>query len=80
MSTRPYTDAGWEDAGDLEPGDLILSLDGDYGVVESVVIVDETRPQGRSLLRPPPATEKGCPPQNSPPPCSRLRGYRGGVT
>ncbi len=38
-----YTDEGWEDAGDLQPGDLILSLDGDYGVVESVVIVDETQ-------------------------------------
>ena len=38
-----YTDAGWEDAGDLEPGDLILSLDGDYGVVDSVVIAAETQ-------------------------------------
>ena len=38
-----YTDAGWEDAGDLDPGDQILSLDGDYGVVDSVVIVDETQ-------------------------------------
>jgi hypothetical protein len=38
-----YTDAGWEDAGDLQPGDLILSLDGDYGVVDSVAIVAETQ-------------------------------------
>jgi len=38
-----YTDEGWEDAGDLQPGDLILSLDGDYGVVDSVVIADETQ-------------------------------------
>ena len=36
-----YTDDGWIDAGDLEPGDLILALDGDYGEVESVVIVAE---------------------------------------
>jgi hypothetical protein len=38
-----YTDEGWEDAGDLEPGDLILALDGDYGTVESIVIVAETQ-------------------------------------
>ena len=38
-----YTDVGWEDAGDLQPGDRILSLDGDYGVVDSVVIADETQ-------------------------------------
>jgi hypothetical protein len=38
-----YTDEGWTDAGDLEPGDLILALDGDYGTVESVVIADETQ-------------------------------------
>lgn len=38
-----YTDSGWEDAGDLKPGDLILSLDGDYGVVESVFIAAETQ-------------------------------------
>ncbi|MEO0564974.1 MAG: polymorphic toxin-type HINT domain-containing protein, partial [Chloroflexota bacterium] len=38
-----YTDAGWQDAGDLQPGDLILSLDGDYGVVERIVIVDDTQ-------------------------------------
>ena len=38
-----YTDEGWEDAGDLQPGDLILSLDGDYGVVDNIVVVDETQ-------------------------------------
>ena len=35
--------AGREGAGDLQPGDLILSLDGDYGVVDSVVIAEETQ-------------------------------------
>ena len=38
-----YTDEGWEDAGDLQPGDLVLALDGDYSTVESVVIVAETQ-------------------------------------
>ena len=34
-----YTDEGWEDAGDLQIGDLILSLDGNYYVVDSVETV-----------------------------------------
>ena len=29
------------DAGDLEPGDLILSLDGDYGQVSAVLVIVE---------------------------------------
>jgi RHS repeat-associated protein len=35
-----YTDDGeWINAGELEVGDLIYSLDGDFGVVESIVVV-----------------------------------------
>ena len=35
-----YTDEGWQDAGELVTGDLVLSLDGDYGVVDSVITID----------------------------------------
>ncbi|MEO1669011.1 MAG: polymorphic toxin-type HINT domain-containing protein, partial [Chloroflexota bacterium] len=39
-----YTDDGvWVDAADLTAGEQILSLGGDYGVVDSVVIADETQ-------------------------------------
>lgn len=37
-----FTDEGWEDAGDLEVGDLVLSLDGDYGTVDAVLVEDRT--------------------------------------
>lgn len=37
-----YTDEGWVDAGDLEVGDLVLSLDGDYGVVDTILTEDRT--------------------------------------
>ncbi len=43
-SSSPHriTDEGvWIDAGALEVGEMILSLDGDYGIVESVVVVDD---------------------------------------
>ena len=35
-----YTDEGWQDAGELVTGDLVLSLDGDYSVVDSVQTID----------------------------------------
>ena len=35
-----YTDEGWQDAGELVTGNLVLSLDGDYGVVDSVRTID----------------------------------------
>ena len=38
-----YTDEGWQDAGELVTGDLVLSLDGDYGVVDSVRTIDATQ-------------------------------------
>ncbi|MEL6273030.1 MAG: polymorphic toxin-type HINT domain-containing protein [Chloroflexota bacterium] len=38
-----YTDEGWVEAEDLEPDDLVLSLDMDYGSVDSVVVVDLTQ-------------------------------------
>ncbi|GAB4527911.1 MAG: hypothetical protein OHK0046_46190 [Anaerolineae bacterium] len=40
MSTCAYTDDNqWIDAADLTPGEMILSLDGGYGVVEQVTVV-----------------------------------------
>lgn len=37
-----YTDEGeWVNAAELEVGDEILSLDGDYGTVENVVVVED---------------------------------------
>ena len=38
-----YTDEGWVEAEDLELGDQILSLDGEYGTVDKLIIVDETQ-------------------------------------
>ena len=35
-----YTDEGWQDAGELANGDLVLSLDGDYGIVDSIRTID----------------------------------------
>ena len=35
-----YTDEGWQDAGELVTGNLVLSLDGDYGVVDSIRTTD----------------------------------------
>ena len=35
-----YTDEGWQDAGKLANGDLVLSLDGGYSVVDSVHTLD----------------------------------------
>ena len=38
-----YTDEGWVDAEDLQPGDLVLALDGDYGVVEATLTEARTQ-------------------------------------
>lgn len=37
-----FTDEGWVDAGDLEVGDQILALDGEYGTVEVILIEERT--------------------------------------
>ena len=36
-----YTDEGWIETDDLEIGDLVLSLNGEYGAVDQLIIVDE---------------------------------------
>jgi intein/homing endonuclease len=37
-----FTDDGlWVDAGELEIGERILSMDGDYGTVEAVVVIED---------------------------------------
>ena len=38
-----YTDEGWIEAEKLESGDKVLSLDGEHGIVEDLIIIDETQ-------------------------------------
>ena len=38
-----YTDDGWVEAEKLESGDKVLSLDGEHGIVEDLIIIDETQ-------------------------------------
>jgi hypothetical protein len=38
-----YTDEGWQEAEDLSIGELVFSLDGDYGVIEAILIEERTQ-------------------------------------
>jgi intein/homing endonuclease len=39
-----YTDTGWQEAEDLSVGELVLSLNDDYGTVEAILTEDPPKP------------------------------------